>query len=85
MLKKNRENILGIALYHDVTEDVALDMFVANIEKGVPESGQPWYEGAKKETDYLALNKEWEALGTDGHEGAYAEYYKDVLGRKGIE
>lgn len=72
MLKEHKGDILFIASVNDVTEDVARDMFIANVEKGEPD-GTYWYDGAPW-VNYNALKNEWSKLTTEEKENEAAAY-----------
>jgi len=76
-LVEYRDEILAIAMEHAQTWDVARDMFVANVEKGKPIEGQPWYKGAD-EVDYEALKLEWNAMSLDEQAKANVDFIKAV-------
>lgn len=61
MLKDFRTSILAIAAKNKVEENIARDMFIANVEKGGKIKGQYWYKGADK-LDYAKLKIEWDML-----------------------
>ena len=61
MLKDYLWEIFAIAEEHNKDVGVGRDMLAANLDKGAPVAGQPWYAGADK-LDYVTLHKQWAAL-----------------------
>lgn len=59
MLIELKEKILAIANEQGVTGDVALDMFIANMEKGeAGRTDEHWYKGAN-ELNYDEIRVQW--------------------------
>ena len=56
-----KAEIFAIAAANGVPADIGRDMFVANVEKGAPIKGQPWYRGASR-ADYAALRVLWQGM-----------------------
>ena len=73
MLNQYKKEIIEIARANDVSEDVARDMFVANLEKGEEIEGLPWYGGAD-DFDYGEAHVEWLALSTGERAQAISNY-----------
>jgi len=73
MLNIYKKQILAIAKEHGVTEDVARDMFIANVEKGAPIMGLPWYDGADG-FNYESVRKEWLFMSVDERAKACVNY-----------
>lgn len=55
-LKKYVNEIMDIASVNDVSWDVGMDMFIANVQNA-GEDGIPYYPGAS--VDYAAMKPEW--------------------------
>ena len=71
-----REAILRLAEANEVTEDVARDMFVANMEAAA--DGQaPRYAGAE-DCDYAALGRDWAAMDDGAKAAACLAYIEDM-------
>lgn len=58
-LKNFEKEIVSIAKANDMSWDIGLDMFIANIQNAGVE-GAPYYAGAN--VDYAALKPEWMAM-----------------------
>lgn len=73
MLNQYKKEIIEIAKANDVTEDVARDMFVANLEKGKEIKDMPWYRGAE-DFDYSGTSAVWLALSAAERAQAISNY-----------
>lgn len=73
MLNQYKKEIIAIARANNVTEDVARDMFIANMEKGKLIEGLPWYNGAE-DFDYNEAHVEWLALTVEERARITREY-----------
>jgi len=71
-----REAILRIAEANEVTEDVARDMFVANME-AVAKAEEPRYAGAE-DCDYAALGRDLAAMDDEAKAAACLAYIEGM-------
>lgn len=75
------KEIIAIGRENDVDLGVAQDMFVANMNKGGPIAGQPWY-GGSDELDYRILHAKWTALTlTEQTEAKNAWDWRECVGK----
>ena len=75
-LTDHREAILRLAEANEATEDVARDMFTANLEAAA--SGlAPRYPGAEG-CDYAALGTDWAAMSDEDKAAECEAYIEDM-------
>ena len=76
-LLQYQDTVIAMSEANNVTEDIGLEMFIANLDKGEPVEGQPWYAGAE-DFDFGELSPEWNAL-TREEQGAAIEAYTAAI------
>lgn len=70
-----KNEIIAISKAEDVSWDVAMDMFLANV-RNAGQEGAPHYKGAD-EVDYAALAKDIPAQGTQEYADMCTEFRQD--------